>query len=280
MEFNLFRLSVSKLSNRCTEIERLCCMTYNQDPSFPPPPPPPPSGQPMPAGQPNIDAMQVIQMAWRHFARQMAPWVLAMLTFLGIMIVAIVILAAVAPKTTKVAAGGSSGYSMTEVTTFTPSGWVIAVLIYAILIIVGCIFTVNYYRNAVRVVQGESISVGDFYKVAGIGKPLGMYILYNLVVTVGLVLCIIPGIFAAIVFVFVPVAAIMNPQLGVGDIFRHSYEALKTNPVQIILTGVLLYLISLVVSITIIGILFVAPLSYLAIVILYCMATRRPFMAL
>lgn len=255
-------------------------MTYNQDPSFPPPPPPPPSGQPMPAGQPNIDAMQVIQMAWRHFARQMAPWVLAMLTFLGIMIVAIVILAAVAPKTTKVAAGGSSGYSMTEVTTFTPSGWVIAVLIYAILIIVGCIFTVNYYRNAVRVVQGESISVGDFYKVAGIGKPLGMYILYNLVVTVGLVLCIIPGIFAAIVFVFVPVAAIMNPQLGVGDIFRHSYEALKTNPVQIILTGVLLYLISLVVSITIIGILFVAPLSYLAIVILYCMATRRPFMAL
>ncbi len=252
-------------------------MTYNQNPSFPPPPA---GGQPMPAGQPKIEATQALQIAWRHYTRQLAPWLLSMLAFFVIVFVAFIIMVAVAPKTTKVAAGGSSGYGVAEVTTFTPGGWFIAVLVYVIVLIAGLVFSVNCYRNAVRTVQGESISVGDFFKVAGIGKTLGMCILYSLVVTVGTFLCIIPGIFAAIAFLFVPFAAIMNPQLGVADTFRHSYETLKTNPGQIILAGVLIWLITLVASFTVIGGLFVAPLGYLVFAVLYCVAAQRPFVAL
>lgn len=69
--------------------------------------------------------------------------------------------------------------------------------------------------------------------------------LYGLIVTVGIMLCIIPGIFLAARLLFMPIIVVDHPELSLEDVFRRSWNLTRGNFWRLLLAGILDLLITL-----------------------------------
>ncbi|EKX91390.1 hypothetical protein HMPREF9997_00762 [Corynebacterium durum F0235] len=171
----------------------------------------------------------------------------------------------------------------TETTTFSttqttePSGVGIAamVIFYILIAAVAFVYSINSYRNAFRLTQGETIAVGDFFKFSGLATPLIVSILCGTIIYIGMLLFVIPGIIAMFALMYVPVAAAINNST-VGRAFSEGFGAFKNNIGQSILLAVLLGLIGFAGSLVLgLGGLVTIPLANIALVVGYLMVTGR-----
>ena len=94
---------------------------------------------------------------------------------------------------------------------------------------------------------------------------LGVNIVFSLIVTIGCLFCILPGIFLAVRFMFAPMIAINHPELTFSEAFTRSWQMTKGHFWQLI--G--LYL--LVILLNILGIICCCVGYLLTIVITYMM---------
>ena len=175
---------------------------------------------------------------------------------------------------TKITKTSTSIYGATQTTEPSGVGLVATAIFYIIMWVVAVVYLINSYRNAFRMTQGETIVVRDFFKLSGLGTPLIVIILCEIIVSIGMLLFIIPGIIAIFVLMYVPVAAAINNST-VGTAFSEGFAAFKNNIGQSILLVVLLGLITLGGLLMCIGGLVTAPLRSIALVVGYLMVTGR-----
>ena len=165
-------------------------------------------------------------------------------------------------------------FSTTQTTEPSGVGLVATAIFYIIMWVVAVVYLINSYRNAFRMTQGETIVVRDFFKLSGLGTPLIVIILCEIIVSIGMLLFIIPGIIAIFVLMYVPVAAVINNST-VGRAFSEGFAAFKNNIGQSILLVVLLGLITLGGLLMCIGGLVTTPLTSIALVVGFLVATGR-----
>ena len=228
-----------------------------------------------PQSFPTLNASDAISVAWRHFSRQWVPWVLSMLALMASIFVlfAVMMVIVLATATTKTE---TTTFSTTQTTEPSGVGLVAMAIFYILMWVVAVVYSINSYRNAFRVTQGETIAVGDFFKFSGLATPLIVIILCEIILSIGMLLFIIPGIIAIFVLMYVPVAAAINPNVTVGNAFSEGFAAFKNNIGQSILLAVLLGLIGLAGSLVLgIGNLVTIPLINIALVVGYLMVTGR-----
>ena len=226
-----------------------------------------------PQSFPTLNAPDAISVAWRHFSRQWVPWVLSMLALMAAMFVLVVTTSTIV-SATKITKTSTSIYGATQTTEPSGVGLVATAIFYIIMWVVAVVYLINSYRNAFRMTQGETIVVRDFFKLSGLGTPLIVIILCEIIVSIGMLLFIIPGIIAIFVLMYVPVAAAINNST-VGTAFSEGFAAFKNNIGQSILLVVLLGLITLGGLLMCIGGLVTAPLRSIALVVGYLMVTGR-----
>ena len=245
-----------------------------------PQPYPQPYGQ-QPSGQQQMGQMgtrtlntgDAISVAWRHFSRQWVPWVLSMLAMMASMSV-LGATTSMIVSATKITKTSTSIYGATQTTEPSGVGLVATAIFYIIMWVVAVVYLINSYRNAFRMTQGETIVVRDFFKLSGLGTPLIVIILCEIIVSIGMLLFIIPGIIAIFVLMYVPVAAVINNST-VGRAFSEGFAAFKNNIGQSILLVVLLGLITLGGLLMCIGGLVTTPLTSIALVVGFLVATGR-----
>ena len=233
----------------------------------------PPPQQP---AQPNIDVGTIFSIGWKHFNRQMSVWLIASAIFLGVMIaysllVSVVMIAAAASASTT--ATGAT-YVSSGLGAFSSLLILLSSILSTIFIF---IFTINSYRNAVHAVQGGEITVGDFFKVAGIGKSVAVGLVVGIIYLVGMMACVIPGIVLSFILSFAPISVWVNPHLSIGGVLSDSFETFKRNPGIAIVIVLLTHVVGGLVASTIVGVLLVLPLTYLILTITYFMINQRPF---
>ena len=233
----------------------------------------PPPQQP---AQPNIDVGTIFSIGWKHFNRQMSVWLIASAIFLGVMIaysllVSVVMIAAAASASTT--ATGAT-YVSSGLGAFSSLLILLSSILSTIFIV---IFMINSYRNAVNAVQGGEITVGDFFKVAGIGKAVAVGLLVGIICLVGMMACVIPGIVLSFILSFAPISVWVNPHLSIGGVLSDSFETFKRNPGIAIVIVLLTHVVGGLVASTIVGVLLVLPLTYLILSITYFMINQRPF---
>ena len=165
-------------------------------------------------------------------------------------------------------------FSTTQTTEPSGVGLVAMAIFYILMWVVAVVYSINSYRNAFRVTQGETIAVGDFFKFSGLATPLIVSILCEIIVSIGMLLFIIPGIIAMFALMYVPVAAAINNST-VGTAFSEGFAAFKNNIGQSILLVVLLGLITLGGLLMCVGGLVTTPLTSIALVVGYLMVTGR-----
>jgi uncharacterized membrane protein len=108
------------------------------------------------------------------------------------------------------------------------------------------------------------------FQTEGLGSYVLASILFGLMLFVGLLLCIIPGIIVAIIFMFYGYLIVDNPTLGPTDALRKSQEITKGRLGELFVFGLALFGINLVGAILCgVGLLFTYGITAVAVAYAY-----------
>ncbi|MDO5669008.1 MAG: hypothetical protein Q4G50_03290 [Corynebacterium sp.] len=214
----------------------------------------PPTPHMIPPGPPRrLDAVESLSQGWKALSSNLLPWVLSMLVFLAL--IGIIIAVGVIPIAL------SETVSEDQAVALAPATVAALIIAYLIAFAIGMVWTLNVYRNAVRQVQGETVTLGSFFQLRELGIPFVAYLIMGLAVTVGMVLLILPGLALAVLLMFVPYLAFSRPETGLSGIFRGSLDIVKNNLGASLLLILFTLLLSAVGSLTVIGVFITQPLT-------------------
>lgn len=238
-------------------------------------------GQPGYAGSPypgddslfgrDVDAIQVIGDSFRYFGRGWAQWIFGPLVQIVIVSILYLLLTLVlAGSGTSIDALANSGSGSDAALT----GGLIAVMFLAIiamfLVFIWSIST--WYKAANKQVDTGMLEIKDFLSFKNVAGLMAVNVLSWLVISLGFVLLIIPGLFAAFFFTWMPAVKAVRPELSVGETFGASIEVAKKNVGVTILVVVLSAVLYAVLSFTLVG-MFVYPALNTLILVLFVRRT-------
>ena len=135
---------------------------------------------------------------------------------------------------------------------------------------VAIIVTAGLYRMALRRMRGERIHAGDLFDIGDVFPQLLLLsIAAGAIVTVGLFLCVVPGIIAGALLMFA-VPLVMDRRMDAMAAIGTSVRTLGTDFLNAVIFYILLSLILFAgLLVCCVGIIVTLPLFYLAISIVY-----------
>ena len=213
-----------------------------QQGGYPPPPPgapgyPAPGGYP-PAGPPGYGGAQAFNVgeafswAWNKFSKNAAPLIVATLVYGLILVVLQVIInllqSAVSPGVSDYSSSGSGfSYSWSS-TSMGIGGILVAIVGWFVSLIVGAAVQSGYLSGVLDIANGQQVSVGSFFRPRNIGQVIVAGLIVGIITTIGLFLCVIPGLLASIMLVFT-VVALLDRNLSAVDAVKTSFDTSKAN---------------------------------------------------
>lgn len=222
-------------------------------PGFNPPPPPPPPGAMSSGGAFSPGA--AISYAWSATVKNLGPLVLMTLVIL------------LAQVVLQVGFSGGEG--------------VIALLLSIATSVVSLILAMGLIRAALRVTDGGTPELSQLTETDQLGPYIVQAILVGLAIGIGLLLCIIPGFIAAVLFAFAGYAVIDARDGDAVGAIKRSFEIVKGNFGAVLGLMVLLILINIVGALLCgIGLLFTYPMTSVAIAYAYRTLNGQPVAAI
>ena len=102
-------------------------------------------------------------------------------------------------------------------------GWIMVAVV--ISFFVGYYLSIITYRMMNTAIKGEKIDLTAQFKNAfrGYWFFVGAYLVYSLIIAMGMICCILPGIYLAIRLMFTPMIAANHPELAFSDAFTRSW---------------------------------------------------------
>ncbi|GAB2515805.1 hypothetical protein CATRI_10710 [Corynebacterium atrinae] len=206
----------------------------------------------------TIDAVESFTQGSKALFSNFLPWVLSFLVYfaaLMALVVVFIIPVLMSSSTT------TDAYGYDNSTEVSPGGIIAMVVAYIVMFAVSFVWNLNMYRNGVRQVRGENVTFGDFFKLSGLGAPLGVYLLASILTFIGMVLFIIPGLVVAFFLLFAMSMIFVRPQDGVMGALRSSFEIVKANPGATFLIALFTILLQGVGSLIVIGVIVAVPMT-------------------
>ncbi|MDR1523786.1 MAG: hypothetical protein LBS79_00825 [Tannerella sp.] len=151
---------------------------------------------------------------------------------------------------------------------FTISGIAVSVLCFFLL----CLFQLGYLKNCFQTLDGEEPQFSSYGQVSRkLLSFLVAYIIYSIIITIGCVLLIIPGIYLTLRLQFF-FASMVDENTGIIESFKRSWTITKGHSLSLFVVMLIMILISFIGQIALFVGLFVAiPL----IVLMYGVTFRR-----
>ena len=233
-------------------------------------------GQPGYAGSPypgddslygrDVDAIQVVADSFRYFGRNWAEWIFGPLVqMVVVLILYLLMFAVLAGSGASIDALANSGSGSDAALT----GGLIAVMFLAFiamfLVVIWSVST--WYKAANKQVDTGTLEITDFLSFKNVAGLMAVNVLSWLVISLGFVLLVIPGLFAAFFFTWMPAVKAARPELSVGETFGASIEVAKKNVGVTILVLVLIAVLYAVLSFTIVGAILFPALNTLITVL-------------
>ncbi len=245
--------------------------------SFPPPPaggyppPPPPQGGylPPPPGfgmRPAYSIGEAFTWAWNRFTKNAGPLVVASLAFIVISgafsFLSNALLRAVSPATVTTV-DTADGVMETMTRSVTGAGIAVLVLTTLVQLVVSGAIGSAYFVGVLDIADGRPVSFGSFFKPRNIVAVVLAALVVGVLTTVGLVLCILPGL-AVAVFGWFTTVAIVDRNLSPMDGIRASFALAKANFGTVLLAWLVGLAIEFVGFLACgVGLLVAIPVSYL-----------------
>jgi uncharacterized membrane protein len=211
-------------------------------PGAPPPPPPPP---PPASSGASFSVGDAISYGWTAYWRNVGPMVLIALVIFGVNVV-IAILSNVTDSTI--------GRIILQIISF----------------VIGMILAMGLIRASLAVCRGETPEVSMLFETEGLWPYVLAAIIFGLAVALGLVLCIVPGVFLLVIWQFFGYFIVEEPSTGATDALRRSSEMTKGHRWELLGLIVLLFLINVAGLLACgVGLLFTYGITAIAVAYAY-----------
>ncbi|PEG34684.1 hypothetical protein CQY20_24510 [Mycolicibacterium agri] len=244
---------------------------------YPPPPPPGAPGfhqgyPPAPGGPPGFGGAQAYSVgdafswAWNKFSKNAGPLIIATLVY-GLIVIALQLIinflqSAVSPGVTSYTSD-DSGFSYSwSTSSMGLAGILVAIVGWFVSLIVGAAIQSGYIGGVLDIANGQQVSVGSFFRPRSIGQVVIAGLIVGIITTIGLFLCVIPGLIASIMLLFT-VVALLDRNLSPVDAVKASFDLSKNNFGNVFLTwlvmlvtaavGALVCLVGLLVAIPVVA---------------------------
>lgn len=144
--------------------------------------------------------------------------------------------------------------------------------------IISIVFSVGVYTGILRICRGEgTLDLSCF------SRPLSVYLkyfcvdlLFAIIVGVGLVLLIVPGIYFAARLCLAPIYAIDNPEVGIIDALKRSWAATEGHVLELIGLGIVAFFIGILgVLACCVGIFVAIPVGWIATALIYLVLSSQ-----
>ncbi len=221
---------------------------------LPPPPPyqPPPYGAPPPGGgSPDVGA--AISYGWKKFQENVGPLLAVVLIPVAVQVLLSIISRSVVNS-------------------------LVGSLLFNVLgIIVGAVAGIGIYQMALMITAGQPADVGKAFTYDRWGEWIVFSFVFGLMVGVGLVLCIIPGLFVLAFFGLAPFY-FLDGRMSLGESLSASRSAVQRNGLAFpILLSIVVGVLGVIACV--IGIFVTEPIAYIAVAFLYRYAAGQPVAA-
>jgi uncharacterized membrane protein len=207
--------------------------------------------QPAPVPGPALDVGTALSYGWRKFQQYAGPL---------LVIVLIVVLVNLVFGLLRLGIDSVLGWLLLQVVAF----------------VVGQIVMLGLYRAALLVTQGVDPEPGRVFNLDRLGDYIVASILFSLAVGIGFVLCIVPGVIAAVLFAFYPYF-VLDKDMGAIDALSASANLVRANTgsaVGLLVVAFLLFLLGAVLCG--VGLLVTGPVSLLMTAYGYRVLTNQP----
>lgn len=224
-------------------------------------------GAPMGAPQ-QVNVGEALSWAWAQFKANPGPMIVPgviMLVLAALEVAASFLITPSTTTTTQTFDYGSGEPISVPVTTtsFSAGGIAGGIILYVLVFVVIMYLSASMITGALRVANGEPVSVSSFLKPERFGAVVGTSIVVGLITAVGLVLCIIPGLVAIFLLQFA-VFFVIDKRLGLGEALGASSSLSRSSVPNALLTLVVAYVLSYVGTILCgIGLIVTWPLGQL-----------------
>ena len=231
-----------------------------QQGSYPPPPPqqggypppPPPSGAFAPPPPPGggyggppsggFDVGTAFSWAWNKFSKNPGPLIVPTLIYgliIGVIgaVLYVALFAAIfasagltAGTSTYDPSTGTYDYTTTDAgsSMFSVSFFLIVAGAVLLFVVLGAIVQSAYLNGLFKVVDGQPVTIGDFFKPKNLGQVIVAGLIIGALTALGYVLCVVPalivGLFAMFTYLFV-----IDRNLGAVDALKASIDTVKNN---------------------------------------------------
>lgn len=210
---------------------------------------------------PQVRLGEWISEGWDMFTKQWQTWVLLVVTFFVISVVVMLPGAFLAQvlDAGREPSEGPSGVAM-----------LISFLGNILSLIISNFLLAGGFRTAFKQLRGETISVGDLFSASDVFLWLvPAQLLISLITTVGIVLCIVPGLIAnGLLFFAIPL--IVAAGLGPFEAMQRSFELTKQNILMFTLFPIVVGLLAALGILACgVGVLATAPLYFTITAVAY-----------
>lgn len=217
------------------------------------------------AGRPAFNVSDALTWAWEKFTKNAGPLVISALIINIVLaiytIAAVVILDAVSPDTLSTI-GTPDGIVDTTTTTLTGAGiGVMAAALIIGLLLFGAALSA-YIGGVLDIADGRKVTVSSFLRPRNVVPMIVATLLVGLVSTIGLVLCIIPGLIVTVFTLLYPLA-IVDRNLSAIDGIKAAVTAARANFGQVLLAWVISTALMAIGSFCVVLMLIAWPLTYL-----------------
>lgn len=262
---------------------------------YPSPPqggyPPPPQGNYPPDGYPvgpqggypsanfgpgGYSVGDAFSWAWNKFSKNAVPLIVATLAY-GLIIIAIQALtnalsAAVDPGDSTNYMSDGSGFAFSY-SVDSPAGVIVAFIGWLVSLVVAAAVQSAYLGGVLDIADGREVSMGSFFRPRNIGAVIIAGLIVGVITTVGLLLCVIPGLIASIMLMFT-VVSLIDRNIAPLDAVKTSFNISRTHFGNVVLAW-LAMVVTVVVGALLcgVGLLVAAPVATLILVYTYRVLT-------
>ena len=213
---------------------------------------------------PQLDVGAAFSYGWEKFQQFWKEFVLLQLAmFVAVLVVSLIAVLAIIPAAT----GTDTGIVVT---------WILMAVVFFVIFALAFILQAGVLRAGLGVTRGTTPSIEMFKDTTNLGPYIVTVLLVGLGVTIGSILCILPGIAFGIVAAYAPLLS-LDKGIGAVDAIKRSYEMVMSNLGQVLLILLVSYLVYYVGSLACgIGVLVTAPIALVMICYSYRALNNEP----
>jgi len=145
-----------------------------------------------------------------------------------------------------------------------------------VIVLLAVLIEAAFINAALVTASGRKLEVGDFFRFPNFGKVFVTALLVGLIVGVGYLLCVIPGIVAAFFLAFALFFA-LDRGLSATDAIKASIDLVKNNVVVVLLLVVAAAILSFLGSLVCgLGVIVTIPVTVVAAAYVYRRLQNQP----